>query len=555
MNLKGLKYYVALVLLASSSCLMAQKKMVDDHKLDSLTFADRISLRTNGIDWLMLLPNIGIEFDLNRYNWSRNAIALNVKGNWNTKHTFSPGMVYNLFEVRAEYRNYWRTRKLSEELGRHRHTYEKILSGRRRHPKHPLTTWYRGAYLSYDDYSFLTGKEGKQGKGITLGFTYGIIRPLYIFPSGKSVDLDFGFSAGFCVTDYEKFAYDSQSASYYRTEAKDGWGLIPYPVLTEARVGLVYRLGTMPIYNKYRWRFDVDMAYRDKVLAELEYRAKLREADMRFMEIYRYYQDRYDSILILNMKNHESYVNEKLADTRDMKRKADQARQEQAIKLQEKAREQQRQERIKQQQAQALQDSIDMVDKANTKKMEEEVQRKLDAQEAERKKEIAAEKKADALEKEALKKQAEEQKAIDKQIAEEQKKYDSEKRQRMNEAYAIQRQYDAEQKAAAKAKAAKEEAARKERLAQDKAWQKQLDAQEKAAQKKREEALRKQSQVLDAAGNVDAAKTAEAAKAAREAAKRAKAEAKAAAKKAKENAKKGITDADDDGKSEYNPED
>ena len=281
-NLKGLKYCVLLMMLVSSSCVFAQKKMADDHKLDSLSISDRISLRTNGVDWMMLLANFGVEFDLGKYNWSRNAIGLNVRANWNTKHTYNPGVVYNLFEVRGEFRNYWHTRKTTNDLGPHRHTYEKILSGRRRRPKHPRTTWYRGGYLAYDDYSFLFGKEGIQGQAYTLGFQYGVIRPLYIFQSGKSVDLDFGFSAGFCLTDYEKFTHDSQTSSYTTIPgSKTGLKIVPFPILTEARVGLVYRVGSKAnIYTKYRWRYDVDLKYQEKLLAELDYRSELHKRDM-----------------------------------------------------------------------------------------------------------------------------------------------------------------------------------------------------------------------------------------------------------------------------------
>ena len=476
-NLKGLKYCVLLMMLVSSSCVFAQKKMADDHKLDSLTFSDRISLRTNGVDWMMLLANFGVEFDLGKYNWSRNAIGLNVRANWNTKHTYNPGVVYNLFEVRGEFRNYWRTRKTTNDLGPHRHTYEKILSGRRRRPKHPRTTWYRGGYLAYDDYSFLFGKEGIQGQAYTLGFQYGVIRPLYIFPSGKSVDLDFGFSAGFALTNYEKYSHDSQTSSYYVTEEKSGLKIVPFPILTEARVGLVYRVGKANIYTKYRWRYDVDLKYQEKVLAELDYRAELRKRDMEYLKIYRFYQNKYDSLLIINMRNHESIIDQKLADTRDMKRKADKAREEQARKIQEQAREQQRLERIK----------------------------------------------------------AAEEKAMEKQMAEENRKYENEKRKRMNEAYAEQRKYDAEQKALQKERDAQQAAKEKQRQAEKKEWQRYLEKQEKEQQKKREQQLKKQNQTLN--GGVDADAQAEAAKAEREAKKRAQEEAKAKAKAEKEAAK------------------
>lgn len=513
--------------------------MANDHKLDSLTISDRISLRTNGIDWMLLLPNIGIEFDLDKYNWSRNAIGLNVRGNWMTKHTNNPGLVYNMFEVRADYRNYWHTRKTDNVLGPHRHAYEKLLSGRRRRPKHSTTTWYRGAYLAYDNYSFLFGKEGKQGVAYTLGFQYGVIRPLYIFPSGKSVDLDFGFSAGLCLTDYEKYGYNSEYAKYVRTEEKSGLKFMP--VLTEARVGLVYRVGKAHIYGKYRWRYDVDLKYQEKVLANLEYRAKLREQDTRYMEVYRFYQNKYDSLLILNMRNHESVINQKLADTRDMKRKADKAREEQARKIQEKAREQQRIERIKAQEQKAKEDSIDLVDKANARKVEEQVRQQIEAEKAREAQERKLEKAADAEEKAFLKQRAAEEKALEKQMAEDERKYENEKRKRMNEAYAEQRKFDAEQKAKQKERDAQEQAREKERIAREKEYQRQLDQQEKDDQKKRAEQLKIQSQTLN--GNTDAAAKAEAAKAERDAKKKAQEEAKAAAKAEKDAKKKAEEEA------------
>ena len=533
-NFKGLKYCVLLMMLVSSSCVFAQKKMADDHKLDSLTFSDRISFRTNGFDWMMLLANVGIEYDLGRYNWSRNAIGLNVRANWNTKHTYNPGLVYNLMEVRAEFRNYWHTRKTTNDLGPHRHTYEKILSGRRRRPKHPRTTWYRGGYFAYDDYSFLFGKEGVQGTAYTLGFQYGVIRPLYIFPSGKRVDLDFGFSAGFCLTDYEKFSHDSQTASYIKGENM-GLKFVPFPVLTEARVGLVYRVGKANVYTKYRWRYDVDLKYQEKVLAELDYRAELRKRDMEYLKIYRFYQNKYDSLLIINMRNHESVIDQKLADTRDMKRKADKAREEQARKIQEQAREQQRLERIKAQEQKAIEDSLDLVDKANARKVEEQVRQQIEADKLKEAEERKLEKALDAEEKALLKQQAAEEKAMEKQMAEENRKYENEKRKRMNEAYAEQRKYDAEQKALQKEREAQQAAKDKKRQAEKKEWQRYLEQQEKEQKKKREEQLKKQSQSLN--GGVDADAQAEAAKAEREAKKRAQEEAKAKAKAEKEAAK------------------
>ena len=75
--------------------LLSQAQVIDRRpETDTLSLADRITLRTNAVDWLLLLPNIGVEFDLGNKNWSRWSIGLDVRGNWQTKHTFKPGVVY-----------------------------------------------------------------------------------------------------------------------------------------------------------------------------------------------------------------------------------------------------------------------------------------------------------------------------------------------------------------------------------------------------------------------------------------------------------------------------
>ena len=55
--------------------------METSHRVDTLSAADRLSFRTNGVEWLILVPNIGIEYDLGRYNYSRWSIGLNLRYN------------------------------------------------------------------------------------------------------------------------------------------------------------------------------------------------------------------------------------------------------------------------------------------------------------------------------------------------------------------------------------------------------------------------------------------------------------------------------------------
>lgn len=147
-----------------------QMDLQTKHKVDTLTFLDRIALRTNTVDWMLLMPNIGVEFDVKPVSWNRWTVGLNVRGNWQTKHTYTPGVVYNIFETRLEARQYWRTRDMElRHLEPHRNYWNKAISIRRKKAKHPMLTWYRGLYVGYGTYSLLFGREGHQGTALVGG--------------------------------------------------------------------------------------------------------------------------------------------------------------------------------------------------------------------------------------------------------------------------------------------------------------------------------------------------------------------------------------------------
>ena len=230
--------------------------------MDTLSLAERISLRTNAIDWTLLTPNLGIEFDVTSTNWNRWAVGLSFKSKWNTPATFKNRIFYNITEVRADFRNYWRTRQIDGDgVKAHTNFIDRLFSCRRRVVKHPKTTYYRGAYVSFSDFSVKLGAKGRQGKAVSAGITYGIIKPLYTFKTGNSLDLDFGFDAGFIATNAEEFKLDRAENCYVRTKA-GAWKFVPFPMPTSARVGFVYRFGKYPITKKYRWRYDADADYK-----------------------------------------------------------------------------------------------------------------------------------------------------------------------------------------------------------------------------------------------------------------------------------------------------
>ena len=274
-------------------------------RIDTLKWNERISLHTNAVDWALLIPNIGVEYDIRSTNWNRWAVGMSAKTKWRTNSRFKQRLFYNVSEVRFEFRNYWRTRQIDgREVTKHTSFIDKLFSCRRTVVKHPHTTYYRGVYASAGDYSFLVDRKGRQGKFVSGGVTYGAMYPMYVFKSGNSLDLDLGISVGLVATNMEKFRLVDDC--YERTQPGK-WKVVPFPIPTEARVGLVYRLGKYPINKKYRWRYDVDMRYReryDSIRYEIEARRQERHiTDSITNKIYNDFWLEYDKEAKLNLNN------------------------------------------------------------------------------------------------------------------------------------------------------------------------------------------------------------------------------------------------------------
>lgn len=274
-------------------------------RIDTLKWNERISLHTNAVDWALLIPNIGVEYDIRSTNWNRWAVGMSAKTKWRTNSRFKQRLFYNVSEVRFEFRNYWRTRQIDgREVTKHTSFIDKLFSCRRTVVKHPHTTYYRGVYASAGDYSFLVDRKGRQGKFVSGGVTYGAMYPMYVFKSGNSLDLDLGISVGLVATNMEKFRLVDDC--YERTQPGK-WKVGPFPMPTEARIGLVYRLGKYPINKKYRWRYDVDMRYReryDSIRYEIEARRQERHiTDSITNKIYNDFWLEYDKEAKLNLNN------------------------------------------------------------------------------------------------------------------------------------------------------------------------------------------------------------------------------------------------------------
>lgn len=292
--------------------------------VDTLTFAERISLRTNAVDWTLLTPNLGVEFDVKSTNWNRWAVGLTLKTKWNTPATFKNRVFYNITEVRADFRNYWRTRQINNKVPAHTGFIDRLFSCRRHVVKHPKTTYYRGAYMSFSDFSIKFGREGHQGKALSAGITYGIIKPLYAFRTGNTLDLDLGFDAGFVAVNSEKFIYNRADNCYTRTK-QGSWKVVPFPMPTAARVGFVYRFGSYPITKKYRWRYDADAQYQYRIDSIANQRVvdaiNKHNRDSVESVIYKEFWQVYDSVAVVNSAKADSMriVNAKLKAEADRK--------------------------------------------------------------------------------------------------------------------------------------------------------------------------------------------------------------------------------------------
>ena len=299
--------YIWLCVLLLATLAMRAQVMDTGYKVDTLSTAERLSLRSNAVDWLLLVPNIGVEYDIFSTNWNRWSVGLNLRYNWQSSHTYKPGLVYNVAEARLEVRNYYRIRVFSSpSVEEKKHIWERVVSPRRAESKHPTTTYYRGAFVAYNNYSMKFGTEGKQGNAIIGGVMWGMIKPLYQFTSGNSLDLEFAASAGVAYAKYDTYTHDRMDDCYPVTAT--GKTTI-MPVINELRVGFVYRFGNYPITRKYRWRYDVDIPYQERmdsvIRAERSALAAQQLSDSVYGTISKYFWDRYNELAKKNKEKAE----------------------------------------------------------------------------------------------------------------------------------------------------------------------------------------------------------------------------------------------------------
>ena len=269
--------YIVLTLL--SVCFSLDSHAQDNlrrARLDTLKLKERISIHTNSVDWLMLMPNIGVEFDIRSTNWNKWAVGLDLKSKWSDNNKFAKKRFYYITEGRMYVRNYWRTRQTNKPKAG---LINRLLKFDSRTVKHPNTIYYIGLYGSVADYSIKFGDTGHQGIALSGGLSGGIIKQLYTFRRSGSLDLDLGVDVGLVCTHSESFTLSEDDNCYTRLSPRE-LKIKPYPLPTALRAAFIYRFGNYPSGHKYRWRIDVDQDYIAKI-NDLQAKENVRQIELK----------------------------------------------------------------------------------------------------------------------------------------------------------------------------------------------------------------------------------------------------------------------------------
>lgn len=227
-------------------------------QLDTLQFHERLAWRANAIGWVLLQPNIGVEWTLGRYNWKRWTAGVYARAWWANSDREAPYIVHDLKEVRGEVRRYTHG------------------SGLKR-------SWFVGAYGGYADFDLKLSRTGQRGEGFVAGLTAGTIAPLYGYPNGSSLDLELSANAGLLFSRVEQ--YRLQDGRYVVTSQRSAYCFVWTPLSCLVcndllRVTLVYRFGPS-VADRYRERVTIDEAYRLQLSEEALRRDSTEQARQR----------------------------------------------------------------------------------------------------------------------------------------------------------------------------------------------------------------------------------------------------------------------------------
>ena len=259
---------------------------------EDLSFKDRIAIRTNVVDWVLTTPNVAFDFDVVSTPYDKHSVGVAFKYNWATSHTYIPKQVYNLFDVRADYRFYWRQQPFDNRENYYGDWEREWLNSAKgwgklrarmncfrasENPK-PHISLFVGPYLSMSCFSIKLSTAddalGRQGMAYGAGLTGGVALPLYGYENGSALDLEFGGSLGWHFASYDLYTADVEANGYPLQGHRSGF--VFYPLVTDIRVSLVYRFRSIA---KQHTEINYDLIDR-------RYVARLMENDREMVKAY-----------------------------------------------------------------------------------------------------------------------------------------------------------------------------------------------------------------------------------------------------------------------------
>ena len=266
------KYLYLSIMLFFGSAVFAAND-AESVKSDSIEIKDRLGFHTNALGWLLMTPNIGVEYDIVHTDYKKVSLLLHGRFNPATEQDMSSRYVYNVAGLKAEMRWYYRMRQRNEwEVDMVRSTkglFNRLVAGKRllTSRKNPRTyrAYYIGPYVGYDKFTLKYGSIGRQGTMFGAGVSFGYNIPLYIYNNGSGIDFELGASVGAVYLAYDKFGFNDEDHCYIDKGEHEG-ELFPYPVVSDLRMSLVYRMN--PIRNQIK-TYDSEILERDKMMYDL----------------------------------------------------------------------------------------------------------------------------------------------------------------------------------------------------------------------------------------------------------------------------------------------
>ena len=145
-----------------------------------------LTLRANLLRWATLIPDLGIEWRLNRH------FGILVNGSWTSWSWDNKNRRYALWKVSPEVRYY---------LGK---------QGK----------GFLGAMYHTGEFHYKFGKTGRQG-----GYQGGGLTGGYVFDLNRSLSLDFHAGAGYTYADYDEYTLINNVRVRKDTKTKNYWGI------------------------------------------------------------------------------------------------------------------------------------------------------------------------------------------------------------------------------------------------------------------------------------------------------------------------------------------